>query len=144
MASLLHIHARLMYSTTDITIEHWRFKILILVSQQTRGRKTSIVKRRPLITSNQEIWFANRDTTAAIINSRIVAKRVINATKGNGNLGSVVSQMKKKTKPKNHVDNVPRFSSIPNEFQELCRNKSVVEVTSAKLSRIDFNEFHKR
>ena len=97
------------------------------------------MKRRSLITSNQEIWFANRDTTAAILNSRIVAKRVINATKGNANL-----EMKKKTKPKHHVDNVPRFSPIPNEFQELCRNKSVVEVTSAKLSRKDLNEFHKR
>ena len=97
MASLLHIHARLMYSTTDITIEHWRFKILILVSQQTRGRKTSIVKRRPLITSNQEIWFANRDTTAAIINSRIVAKRVINATKGKPGLGCFANEEKNKT-----------------------------------------------
>ena len=112
-------------------------------AQQTRARKNTAVKRRPLATSYQQIYFMNKDTSSAILSSQVIAKKVQSKSKVHTNLTSL-SQLKKKTKPKHSVDNVPRFTSIPRKFQDLCRNKSVDEILTSKFSVKDSIEFKKR
>jgi hypothetical protein len=106
------------------------FQHFTLVSAYNQ-RRIPTAKRRPLSTSNQQVWLMSKDTTSAILSSKSIAKKFkgipTTSTKpaphGRNKHGSTTDL----------VDNVPKFTTVPNEYQNVCRNISVNEIMDLKL-----------
>jgi hypothetical protein len=72
----------------------------------------------------------NKDTTSAILSSKSITKKFKSIPKAQPK-SHVIKMPGSKTEL---VDKVPKFTSVPNEYHNLCRNKSVGEIINLKLS----------
>lgn len=98
--------------------------------------------RRPLSTSNQQVWFLSKDTASAILSSKNIAEKFkgIPVKCPTKKTQHVIKKQSSKTKL---VGKVPKFKTVPDEYHNLCRNKSVDEIMGLKLCE-NGNEEQKR
>ena len=84
----------------------------------------------------------NKDTTSAILSSKNIAKKFKSIPKASTKPAPHV--IKKPGSKTELVDKVPKFTTVPHEYQNQCRNKSVGEIMDLKLCCKGYGEPIKR
>ena len=105
---------------------------------ESAKKRTLTAKRRPLSTSNKQVWFLNKDTTSAILSSKNIAEQFTNIHKKSTR--SLQQNLKKPRTKSALIDKVPKFTTVPSEYHELCRNKSVNEIMDFSLHGKGYGE----